>query len=363
MNIRKITSSVLILAMIVFMSGVLGLRTASATLTTYSDALSRLKTGQAANHEILFATSLGIAASATVTLTFSSDFTGVSALGAEDFDVATGSTGTCSTASYTEQNVQASAGASNWGAAASGNVVTITGKTSGTPLATNKCLRIRIGTNATDTTGSGPGDSQITNGAADDDDTIVLGGSFTESGTAAVDIISDDQVVITATVDPTITFTISDNTVGFGTLSTTTTHYAAGDSVTGITTSSTIAHTLEVATNASSGYTLTYSGTTLTGTPSGTITAASSIATGGTPGQSQYAMSAQSQSGTATITSNYVYGTPLWSFVGSNTTTTLATNSSPTDDVLNMRYEANIAGTTPAGTYTGTNTFIATGNF
>ncbi|QQR50088.1 hypothetical protein IPF86_03345 [Candidatus Nomurabacteria bacterium] len=74
-------------------------------------------------------------------------------------------------------------------------------------------MRLVWGTAAT--TGATGSSSTITNGAVDDDDTITIGGVFGDSGTITVDIIDDDQVSVTASVNQSITFDL-DATVADG---------------------------------------------------------------------------------------------------------------------------------------------------
>lgn len=337
-------------------------RTATAAgVTSLSDTLTRLKASTAADHTIYFVTPTGLSAAQTITLTFSADFTGVSSIAHTDVDFATGSSATCTSATYTEQTLAASPSGATWGIGASGQVITITSGT-GTVTA-NRCVRIKIGTNAT--TGS-TGVNQITNGAADDDDTLTIGGTFGDSGTLAYDIITDDQVSITATVAPSITFTVDDNTVGFGTLSSTTGRWATGDTLGGNATAGntpTAAHTLTIGTNASSGYSVTYNGATLTSSGN-TITAASiSSDSDGTTGSEQFALSV-SASGDATIASGYARGTnSSWNFVPSTTTTIVSETVPTATETLSVSYLANISALTEAGSYSTTLTYIATGNF
>ncbi len=333
----------------------------AAAITSFSDTLSRLKASTAANHTIYFVTPTGLTAGQDITLTFSADFTGVSSIVFGDVDFATGDSATCTSASYTEQTLAGTPSGATWGIGASGQVITITSGT-GTVTA-NRCVRIKIGTNATSgTTGS----NQISNGAADDDDTLAVGGTFGDSGTLSYDIISDDQVSISATVAPTISFTVDDNTVGFGTLSSSTGRWATGDTTGGNASAGstpTAAHTLTVGTNAASGYSVTYYGATLT-SGGNTITAASiTTDSDGTTGSEQFALSV-SASGDATIASGYARGTnSSWNFVA-NTATTIVSETVPTaTETLSVSYLANISTLTEAGSYSTTLTYIATGNF
>jgi len=342
----------------------------AASLTQMSDTMSRLQASTASNHTILFVTPTGVASTQNITLTFSAGFTGIGSLVGADFDFAEGSSGTCSSASFTEKSVVTSSpSTSQFSIAGSGQVVTITSGGASATITAGRCVRLKIGLNATDTTGSGPGTHQITNGAIGSSDTIAIAGSFGDSGSIAVEIITDDQVTISATVDPTISFSISANSVSFGTLSTATGRWAtsgggANASAGTDPTTSNTAHTLTVSTNATSGYVVTYNGATLT---SGSNTIAPATITGdsdGAPNSSQFALCGKATSGSPTVTSGYVCSTSSDYNFAASTTTTLVTKTSPaSSEVVSVAYLANIAGAQAAGAYTTTLTYVATGTF
>ena len=338
----------------------------AAQITSFSDVLTRLKAATAANHELRFVIPGGIAAGEVITLTMTGfDSASVDAILFSDVDFATGSSSTCSSATYTEQTLAAAASGATWGISSdASNHITITSGT-GTSTAGN-CVRVKIGTNATNQT---TGVNQILNGAAATAHgvTAAVNNAGSDTGTLAIDIITDDQVSITATVDPTITFTIDDNAVGFGTLSSTTGRWATADA-TGTNASAatlpTAANVLTIATNAASGYSLTYNGPTLTSSGPQTIDVATVTGdSDGSPGTEQFALSL-SRSGDATIASGYQRGTNSdWNFVAS-TTTTIASETVPTDtETFSISYLANIRGNTEAGAYSTTLTYIATGTF
>ncbi len=360
--IRKITRYIAVIVIAVSFLQYIPIAHA-ASITSFSDVMSRLKASTASDHEIKFVTPTGLASGQTITVTFSADFTNISSLGVEDYDLAEGSTGVCSSATYTEESLVASgASTSQFNASSSGQVVTFTSGGASATIAAGVCVRIRIGDNAT--SGSA-GNTQISNGAVDDDDTITIGGTFGDTGTAAVDIITDDQVTVSATVDPTITFSISDNSIGFGSLSSTAARWATGDT-TGASSDSAAAHTLSVATNAQSGYVLSYSGATLT-SGSNTISVASiTNDADGTQGSEEFGLGV-STNGSSTVAAAYDHnstaGSRDWAFVAS-TTTTIVSRTTPTNtETISAFYLANIAGSTEAGSYTTTITYIATGTF
>lgn len=337
----------------------------AAQVTSFSDTLTRLKASTAADHTIFLVSPGGIAAGQSMTLTFGAAFT-TNTIVLADIDYATGNSGTCTSATYTEQTLAAAPSGATWGVTFSSSVLTLT---SGTGVSTaGNCMRFRIGTNAV--TGS-TGTHQITNGSSGATTATVVANinAGTDTGTLFIPIITNDQVTISATIDPTISFSINNTAVSFGSLSSSTGRWATtggGANATAATdpTSANTAHTLTVGTNASSGYTVTYNGALLT---SGANTIAAATITGdsdGTINSNQFALCGKGTSGSPTVASGYVCGTNSdYNFVA-GTTTTLASATAPaSSDVVSVAYLANIASSKPAGTYTTTLTYVATGNF
>lgn len=324
----------------------------AASMTSMSDNMSRLKASTASNHEIKFVTPTGVTAGGTITLTFSADFTGVSSIAFGDVDFATAAT--CG-GSFSDVTLAGSPSGATWGVGSAGQVVTLTSGT-GTVTATN-CVRIKIGTNATvGTTGT----NQISNGAIDDDDTVALATSTGDTGTISVDIITDDQVVITATVDPSITFSISDNTIGYGSLSAGDDRFATGD--TSGNSSATVAHTLAAGTNATSGYIMYVMGATLT-SGGNTITApAGPSAT--TVGSEQFGLNLSASGGSGTVDSQYgtssQYG---WGATVSTQDNVASATGATASTTYSATYVGNIAAETEAGAYSTTLTYTATATY
>lgn len=353
-------TKVLAIALIVAGFGVQGQVAFAASITSASDNISRLKASTAANHEIKFVTPSGVASGGTITLTFSSDFTGIGSLVGADFDFAENSGSVCTGGTWTEKSVVTSTpSASQFSIAGSGQVVTITSGGASATMAAGRCIRLKIGTNATDTTGSGPGTNQITNGAVDDDDSIAIAGTFGDTGTIAVDIIADDQVVITATLGPSISFAISDNTIGFGALALGTTRYADGTgSGSG---SEADAHTLTAATNATSGYIIEVSGPTLT-SGGNNIDAIGATNTAPTPNTEQFGVRYTASGGSGSVTAPYAASGFAYDGVSAPDQIASATGATDTT-TYGARYMANIAVGTAAGNYSTTLTYTATATF
>lgn len=326
----------------------------AASLTSLSDNMSRLKASTASNHDIRFVTPVGggVAAGETVELTFSADFTpGSVAFG--DIDFQEGSTNNCTSASWTDETLVASGpSSSQFSAAWSGNVLIFTSGGASATVAADKCIRILIGTNA-----SG-GTNQITNGAIDDDDTIAIAGTFGDTGSIAVDIITDDQVVITATVDPSITFSINDNTIEFGTLSASTAKYADNS---GGDTSEVEAHQLAAGTNATSGYIIYVSGATLT-SGGNTIDAIGGTNTAYASGTEQFGVRFTASGGSGSVDAPYAASGFAYNGVSSPDNVASATGATAST-TYSARYLASIASNTEAGAYSTTLTYTATATY
>lgn len=172
--------------------------------------------------------------------------------------------------------------------------------------------------------------------------------------------ISNEETLV---VPQTISFSISDNTIGFSNVTPASPRFATGDAAGSV--SNTSAHNLQISTNAPSGYSISYSGTALTG-PETITEAVITNDPDGTQNLKQFALSFSTDGG-ATITGSYDHdptpGNRNWKFTaGANEI--IATEGSPTPlQTLNAYYLANITANTSAGAYSGVITYIATANF
>lgn len=168
---------------------------------------------------------------------------------------------------------------------------------------------------------------------------------------------SNEQCI---TIQPTLTFSNDDATIGFGTLSAGGVRYAnAGATGSG---TRVTAHTMLITTNAPGGYTLSYRGPTLS---SGANTIPGADINGdadGTPGTAQFAI-AGTETGGGAMSTDYNAATPNWDFIA-NTTTTLATAGAPTtSSSIAMEYLANITTLQASGQYSTDIAYVVTGNF
>ena len=349
---------------ILFLVSIYSNKALAAPLENKSDSMSRLGSSTAADvpsdHTIQFVTPTGVASTETIVVTFPADFDGSShpngALDYTDVDFLVGGTN----CSGTPQTLVASApGASEWSAEFSGTENRVLTITAGASAVVNpgSAVCIKIGQNAT----GGTANSQYINPTTTGAKTISLEAGV-DTGEIVVSIIANDVVVITARVNETITFSLSDYEVGFGVLDTANARFATGTEPYGATgPTATAAHTMTVATNGSSGYDLTYRGATLTSGSNAIDPATITTTTDGNPGTEQFAISF-STSDNATIVPAYLQ-TDHYSFV-QNTETQFAYETAPTaNETLTAFYLANISGLTPAGTYSTAITYVASANF
>lgn len=315
----------------------------AASLTAISDTVSRLKASTASDHTIKYTTPTGVAAGQTMTLVFPSGFT-IGTVDNTDIDVSWGP----STGAENELTLAATPTGATWGAAFSSQTLTVTSG-SGAITAASKVI-IEIGTNATAGT---TGDQQITNHATPATYTVSLTVGPSDSGKLAIVVLSNDQFTVSATVDPTITFSIDNTSTAFGTLS----------SSSPTTADTTIIAT--ISTNAQSGYSVKISDTGGGGNPGLWNTAASVLIASASNDLSSvagYGIQA-SQTGGATIALPYTAsGTSVGGY--QLLPQDLATYTGPASGhTVSIVSKARASGSTPAGAYADTVTLIATGNF
>lgn len=364
--LKKFLSVIILIS--VLSAGTFGMHQSvfAASVTTFSDTLSTLTASTAANHEILFITPTGVEANNdTIIFTFAGfNGTSLNNIAFGDVDLAESTNPSCSTpGTWNEKTLAATDAASTYGVATTTTQMLFDPPTTSGYITAGNCIRVKIGTNAS--TGVA-GTNRITNGSAVTAHTITLSGNFGDSGTTSIDIISDDSVNVTANVDPTITFSISDTTVGFGTLSNGTASWATGDlaGVTSVPADTSGAHEMSIGTNAASGYTITYNGATLTNGGSTIDVATIASDNDGTPGTEQFALGIDDNGGDVTIVSDYdLAGTNSYKFVAGTTTAVASETGATATETIDVQYIANVATTTEAGAYSTDVTWIATGNF
>jgi len=159
----------------------------------------------------------------------------------------------------------------------------------------------------------------------------------------------------------TLSLTISDTTIGFGSCVASAARYATGDTL-GSSSDSADAHTITVATNARSGYSLTAAGSTLTSS-AGTITALGGSALASNAGSEQFGLRSIKNSGTGTVSSPF--DTANWAFTAGSTQPVASYGgaSSSYSAVYGLRYLCNVSAITEPGSYTTDLTYILTPTF
>ncbi len=158
----------------------------------------------------------------------------------------------------------------------------------------------------------------------------------------------------------TISLSISDTSVGFGSCQAGSARYATGDTL-GASSDSTDAHTVSVTTNARNGYTLSVQGATLT-SGGNTISAIGGSPAASNPGSEQFGLRAIKNSGTGTIQSPY--NSANWGYNGVSAASTIASHTAGVaSTVYGIRYICNINALTEAGNYSSNLTYVLTGQF
>lgn len=161
-------------------------------------------------------------------------------------------------------------------------------------------------------------------------------------------------------VPQTLVFSISDNSVGFGSLSPVQARYATGD-VIGDVADSTDAHTISIATNASGGYAMTLQGYTLS-SGGNTVTAVGASATASSVGAEQFGVRLGVNSGTGVASSPY--NTANWALDTTSFPDNIATgNGDSVSTIFGARYIANTAAATEVGSYSAVLTYTVTATF
>jgi len=338
-----------LIALVVYaMSGFVLVKDAqAAALTSKSDTMTRLQASTAANHTIEFTTPTGVPASGTITISFPAGFN-MNSLDYQDLDLEDDTT---------DLALAGTPSGTTWGAALSSQDIVFTNGSAA--VAGGSTMTVEIGTNATFGT---TGDTQITNHATPAEYTISIATSSGDSGDINIRILADDSVNITATVDESINFSISDVAIGFGTLTSANARYATSDA--NGDTSPQVAHTLVAGTNATGGYTITVQGATLT-SGANTITAMAAEATS-SPASEQFGLRMTASGGIGAVDTDYddtPANTYMYAATASTTDEVASASGATADTTYSCYYLANIASDTEAGSYSTDLTYVATAQF
>jgi hypothetical protein len=312
----------------------------AATLTNTYIRLNRLKTAQTTSFRLVFTTVGSGATSVAI------NFNGA------DSTTWTGSSG----AVNATQTVSSASCASETGATALPGSITASG--SGSTVTISSVTALSATTSyCVDLTSA----SAVTNPTAGEYHPTVTVGS--DSTTVAVRIISDDQVVVSATVPPTFNFALDANTTSFtANLDTATVRQTTG-------------RTITVTTNATNGWIAWAkdSNTGLTSAAASKTIASTTPGTGATlsAGTEGYVVSTEvttDAGGGGTVSIPAAYQGTSGNANGSGLDTTFrqiaSANGTANGDVVTIRGKAAISGSTPAATdYTDTWTIIGAGTF
>jgi len=346
LKIRSLASLLLIVGLLVMTGGQVAY---AAALTALSDTLSSAKISTLSSHTIKFTTPTGAGDSTdTIIITFPSDFNFTSkTIGTVTF------THGVSTGLESTETLAASPSGTAWGAVFSGTqnrILTLTAPTDGVGtavVAPND--KVIITYNSTNSTNPSSAASYATG----------YTGTFGDTGTTTVNILNDDQVSVSATVAQSITFSISDSTIGFGTLTSADDFFASGDTLGSATEIE--AHNIIVGTNASSGYAVSLNGATLT-SGGDTINAIGSTNTATAVGTEQFGLRMTASGGSGAVTAPYAASGFAFDTAAFPDQVASASASSA-NTTYSVRYLGNITAQTEAGAYTATLTYVATANF
>ncbi len=241
-------ATLLAIALVLWAVGAHMFTTAEAANLTYvKDTLSDSDTSSLSNHSIQFLSPTGVLATQTITVTFPIQFTGTTSILFSDVDFEING--------VDETIVAGAPAGGQWGFTWSGDVMTLTAGAAES-LAALATATIKIGTNA-----DGPGVNRITNPASVNSYEFTVTAGPSDSGQYRVAIV--DNVLVTANVDTTLTFTVNGTTTGATvngsptTTSTNTTSVLLPFGTLAQNVSKTLAQDLTVATNARNGYVVT----------------------------------------------------------------------------------------------------------
>jgi len=246
----------------------------------------------------------------------------------------------------------------------SGQTITFTACDSYTAEAANSTIEIKIGTHSTI---GGAGSNKITNQTAAQNNTnaiVTLGGTEI-AGSIAVEIVTDNDVTVNATVDPSITCAFTGLTTTFTSLTT------------GAVSTSDTNTTITISTNANSGFNLTVrdegnginpglyksaGNTYLIGSANSTFDDTATLSASNDGFGIQGSVSGGS-GGTVTIASRY---NQTGNSVGGleRIATQLASASQAVSGrVITIVHKAAVSGLAPAGNYTDNLTYVCSGIF
>lgn len=173
------------------------------------------------------------------------------------------------------------------------------------------------------------------------------------------------EITTYGTAGQTLSFTLSTSTIYFGQLSSASTRYASSTNISGDS-SEVQAHTFAVNTNASTGYTVTVRGQTLTSAQNSadTILALGNTNTAPSIGNEQFGIRMTATGGSGAVT--VPYAASGFAYNATATTTSQVASAATGDSATttySVRYMSNISPTTEAGSYNASVVYVVTANF
>jgi len=358
---NKFLSCLLVLSTVVLFISPQVTHATSPSIFAISDNMSSVAISTGSTHTIKFTTGNTIqGTSSTIVVTFPSDFDFTNSA-YSDITLTHGS----STGLENSSTISSSPSSGIWGAAFSGTnnrILTLSAPTSAesNPIASGDKVIISYTNSAHAVNGSS---------ATTYLPTVEITGTGEAAGPVqyAIVLLSSDQVQVSATVDPYLTFSMTGSTItltkaagGNPTYSSGGTGYNQGT-----------ANTLTASTNGASGYSIAYYGDTLK-SGSNSI-AAMTVGAASSPGTAQFGINLKANSAPSTGTGVSGAGSGLptsdygtadnFKFVANASTPMAQATAVTAENTYTVSYIANIDPTTPAGAYTTTITYICTGNF
>ena len=185
------------------------------------------------------------------------------------------------------------------------------------------------------------------------------------SNGTALDTYTEYPEITTSAGSQSLTFSISDNSIGFGSLTPSFARYATGDSL-GSTSDSTAPTVISVMSSANGGYSLTVGGSTLICISCGgsTIEAIGATPAPSTPGTSQFGIRVGLLFGDGTGTVSAPYDSSNWAFDEGNMPDQIGYGSGDGSETLfGVRYMANTTSVSDAGEYGSTLTYTVTATY
>jgi hypothetical protein len=190
-----------------------------------------------------------------------------------------------------------------------------------------------------------------------------------DSTNFVIDILASDQISISGVVDPTLTFSISDSSIGFGTITSAAVRYVTADLL-GSATEATngLPSTVTVSTNGTGGVVVEIKDTNansasgLYSNAGSGKTIASAASTAVTLGNEGFGVYGKNSSN---ITLSEAFDNDSTADLAISTTfQTIASTAGPVSSgSFDISAKAGVSGSTPAGSYADTLTVVATGKF